>query len=282
MIAQGRNIDACVTDNGQDVSFIGKFNFSTVNCHCTHKSASFLCFHINRIKVTVVLTGTALDTYVIVDVIWGFDLSADRTCRAVLCTFAAADTEFRINVEFTKCCTDFCTAFLVADMLLIFITEAFQCTDNRKRGTLAETAQSHALNHGRKFFQFVEIGHLALAIYDLLEDLEHTFGTLTARNAFTAALTLCKVHEESGNFNHTGILVHNYETARTHDRIERFDRIKVQRTVDLIFDQTSTGWSTDLYALGSAGRRCYAAGRIFCPRDRSDMENQLWYDKNLL
>ena len=134
-------------------------------------------------------------------------------------------------------------------MLLIFITEAFQCTDNRKRGTLAETAQSHALNHGRKFFQFVEIGHLALAIYDLLEDLEHTFGTLTARNAFTAALTLCKVHEESGNFNHTGILVHNYETARTHDRIERFDRIKVQRTVDLIFDQTSTGWSTDLYAL---------------------------------
>ena len=137
-------------------------------------------------------------------------------------------------------------------MLLIFITEAFQCTDNRKRGTLAETAQSHALNHGRKFFQFVEIGHLALAIYDLLEDLEHTFGTLTARNAFTAALTLCKVHEESGNFNHTGILVHNYETARTHDRIERFDRIKVQRTVDLIFDQTSTGWSTDLYTFESS------------------------------
>ena len=33
---------------------------------------------------------------------------------------------------------------------------------------------------------------------------------------------------------------------------------------------------------GSAGRRCNVAGKIFCPSNRSDMENQLWYDKNLL
>ena len=101
-------------------------NFSTVNCHCTHNSASFLCFHINRIKVTVIFTGTAFDTYVIVDVIRRFDLSADCTCRAVLRALTAANTEFRINVEFTKCCTDFCTAFLILNMFLVFITEAFQ------------------------------------------------------------------------------------------------------------------------------------------------------------
>ena len=75
MVAQCRYINACFTDYSQDIFFIGKLNFSTVNCHCTHNSASFLCFHINRIKVTVIFTGTAFDTYVIVDYMWMLDLS---------------------------------------------------------------------------------------------------------------------------------------------------------------------------------------------------------------
>ena len=33
---------------------------------------------------------------------------------------------------------------------------------------------------------------------------------------------------------------------------------------------------------GSSGRCRYAARRILCPCDRSDMENQLWYDKDFL
>ena len=98
-------------------------------------------------------------------------------------------------------------------MFLIFIAEAFESTDNRKRRTLAKSAQSHVLNHICKLFQLIQIGHLTLAIYDSLQDLQHTFGTLTARYTFTAALTLGEVHKESGNLNHTGILVHNYQTT---------------------------------------------------------------------
>ena len=105
-------------------------------------------------------------------------------------------------------------------MFLIFIAEAFESTDNRKRCTLAKSAQSHVLNHICKLFQLIQIGHLTLAIYDPLQDLQHTFGTLTARYTFTAALTLGEVHKESGNLNHTGIFIHNYQATGTHDRIE--------------------------------------------------------------
>ena len=41
----------------------------------THKTPSFLQFHIYCIKVTVIFTGTAFDTYVIVDYMWMLDLS---------------------------------------------------------------------------------------------------------------------------------------------------------------------------------------------------------------
>ena len=45
-------------------------------------------------------------------------------------------------------------------------------------------------------------------------------------------------------------------------------------------DRMSDPWNWCVY--GSSGRCRHAARRIICPCDRSDMENQLWYDKNLL
>ena len=39
-------------------------------------------------------------------------------------------------------------------------------------------------------------------------------------------------------------------------------------------------WNWCVY--GSSGRCRHAARRIICPCDRSDMENQLWYDKDFL
>ena len=40
MIAQGRNIDTGLADDSQDISLVGKFYLSTVNCHYTHVLAS--------------------------------------------------------------------------------------------------------------------------------------------------------------------------------------------------------------------------------------------------
>ena len=43
-----------------------------------------------------------------------------------------------------------------------------------------------------------------------------------------AALTLGEAHEETGNFYHTGILVHNYHTAGTNDSVEFLNGIEVK------------------------------------------------------
>ena len=56
MIAQGRNIDTGLADDGQDISFVGKFYLSTVNCHDTHVSPSSLRLNIHSVKRTVVFT----------------------------------------------------------------------------------------------------------------------------------------------------------------------------------------------------------------------------------
>ena len=68
MITQCRNINTCLTNDGQEIFFIGKFYLSTVNYHMAHSVSSLLCFHIYCIKVTVVLTCTAFDTDVVINV----------------------------------------------------------------------------------------------------------------------------------------------------------------------------------------------------------------------
>lgn len=75
---------------------------------------------------------------------------------------------------------------------------------------------------------------------------------LTTRNTFSTTLTLGKVHKETGYFYHTGIFIHDYQSAGSHDSIQFLYRIKVQRRIQLILDQTSAGRSADLYALESS------------------------------
>ena len=112
-------------------------------------------------------------------------------------------------MELTERRADLRTTFLIYDMLYIFVTETLQSTDDRKRCTLTESAQSHTLNHVCKFFQLIQIGKLTLTCNDSLQDLKHTLGTFTAWHTFAAALALGKAHEETGNLYHTGILIHD-------------------------------------------------------------------------
>ena len=59
-------------------------------------------------------------------------------------------------MELTERRADLRAAFLIYDMLYIFVTETLQSTDDRKRRTLTKTAQSHTLNHVCKFFQLIQ------------------------------------------------------------------------------------------------------------------------------
>ena len=152
-------------------------------------------------------------------------------------------------MELTERSADLGTALLVTDMLLILLTETLHGTENRKGCTLAKTAKSHTLNHGCKLFQLIKIGHFTSALYDFLQNLQHSLGALTARNALAAALPLGKAHEETGNLYHTGILVHNNQSAGAHNGIQLLHGIKIKRRIQLILDQTSAGRTTDLYTL---------------------------------
>ena len=186
MIAQGRNINTGLADDSQEIFLIGKFYFSTVNCNYTHVSRLLLYLNIHCVKRTVVFTCTALDTHVRINMITFFTHTGDCADRTVLRTLAAALTELRIDDEATQCLTDFRTALLIADMLLIFITERLQ------RTIVPEAAHSCQVRTApcsgswlRKLFQLIKIFHPAFAGYDSLQNLQHTLRTLTARYAFT-------------------------------------------------------------------------------------------------
>ena len=69
--------------------------------------------------------------------------------------------------------------------------------------------------------RLIQVRHLLpLSGYDPLQDLQHPLGTLPAWNTFSTTLMLGKTHEETGNLYHTGIGIHNYQSAGSDDGIQ--------------------------------------------------------------
>ena len=97
--------------------------------------------------------------------------------------------------------------------------------------------------------QFIQILYFTLSVYDPLKDFKHTLGANTAGTTFTAGFSLSEAHKETCNLYHTGMFIHNYQTTGTDDGIKFLNGIKIKRMIDLVIDQTSTGWSTDLNSL---------------------------------
>ena len=124
MIAECRKIDSGFPDDGKYILFIGKLNFSTVNSHKSHIK-TLLCFHVNGIKGAVVFAGTALDTQFVVNMISLLAHAGDRSNRTVLCTFAAAFAELRINKETAHSSTAFGGTLVFQNVLLVLIAEGF-------------------------------------------------------------------------------------------------------------------------------------------------------------
>ena len=178
-----------------------------------------------------------------------FLLACDRTNRTVTCTFRTSFTFLRIDLVNFHCLADMGTAFTLYDVFDIFVTEVLERTEDRKRCTLAKSAERTRLDEFRCFFQFVKVFHLALAVCDLLKEFEHTLRSDSARTAFSAGFSLSESHEEFRNIDHTGALVHNNQTAGTDDRIVFLNLVKIKRNVQILLYETSTGRSTNLNTL---------------------------------
>ena len=67
-----------------------------------------------------------------------------------------------------------------------------------------------------QFLQFIQIFHRSLTFCDLFKDLEHTSRTDPARRTFAARLIHCKLQEELRDIHHTGVLVHDDQSAGSH------------------------------------------------------------------
>ena len=71
------------------------------------------------------------------------------------------------------------------------------------------------------------------------EYFKHPPRAFTAGNAFAAAFSLYEVHEELGYVHHTGVLVHDDESAGPHHRSSSDQRVIVDRCVEKLFRYAS-------------------------------------------
>ena len=120
--------------------------------------------------------------------------------------------------------------------------------NDRKRCTLAKSAQRHAPDHIAELLQTdQDLPSSPLPATIRLQNLQHTLRTLTARYAFATGFSLCKAHEETGNLYHTGMLIHDNHSAGSYDCIKFLYGIKIKRFIQMLLRQTSARRSADLY-----------------------------------
>ena len=101
-------------------------------------------------------------------------------------------------------------------MLHIFVAEVAQCGEDGVRGCLAQAAQAVGFDEFGQLCDFVQILHGALAVRDLVQQLQQTLGAHAARRALAAAFVHRELQKELGDVHHAVILVHDDQTTRTH------------------------------------------------------------------
>ena len=141
---------------------------------------------LNGVELTFFHTCSALDTFGRVDFIRLFYLSGDGVYRTYLGAQGAALAEIFVDVDGFEGLAVAGPAFLIDDVLDIFVPEVFECRLDRISCRLAQTAEGCGSDSVSQSFQYVKIGELAVSGYDLLKDVQHSPGTFTAWYAFAA------------------------------------------------------------------------------------------------
>ena len=80
-------------------------------------------------------------------------------------------------------------------------------------------------------------------------NLQHPLRSFAARHAFSAGFILREIHEEPGNLNHTGLVIHDNQSAGSDHGSDLLQRIEIKRDIQLLLCQTSAGRTADLYSL---------------------------------
>jgi len=115
------------------------------------------------------------------------------------------------------------------DVRFIFRPKILNRADHRLRGRFSQTAERCFRYRVGKFKQQFNISILTLPIHDAFQDVQHSFRSLAAGDAFSARLILRKIHKEARDFDHAGVGVHDHKTAGADHRTRIFHGIKIQR-----------------------------------------------------
>ena len=145
-----------------------------------------------------------------------FPLTGDGACRTVLRAQCTALTFIGINAVGQQGLTYARRTLLIHDVSNIFFSEVLQGGQYRVRRRLSQSAQGVLLHIIRDFFDLVQIFHRRLAFCDLIQQLQQAGGANPAGGTLTAGLIHGKLQEELRDIYHTGIFVHNDQTAGAH------------------------------------------------------------------
>ena len=189
-------------------------------------------------EFTVVDAGSALNTLGAVDNhrsqfvsrsgIFG---TADCLDGASLGALAAADALLAVDDIAHEFLADTGTAFLVDDVLHVFVPEVVEGRKNGVGRGLTKTAKSGVLDDGCQVAELGEVLHGAATVGDFLKDFAEAFVTDTAGRALAAALLACEFKVELGDGGHTAGFVHDDHTARTHHRTGSDEAVVVDSSV---------------------------------------------------
>ena len=100
-----------------------------------------------------------------------------------------------------------------------------------------------------KLLQEFDISLLSVSCNYSLQYLQHSLCAFSTWDTLSTGFVLSKVHEESCNFNHTCVAIHDNKTSRTYHSPDTFKVVEVERKVQMLFCKTSTAWSSNLYSL---------------------------------
>ena len=138
---------------------------------------------------------------------------------------------------------------LLIDVGLVFAAEIFKGGQDRIGRCLSQAAHGCLLNGSGQLLQKLQVLRLPLSLGDTLQYFQHSSGAVAAGKAFTAGFIADKVHEIPRCIHHTGILIHDNESAGTHDCPQAGQGFIIHRRVQMCLGQTSAGGTAGLNGL---------------------------------
>ena len=123
----------------------------------------------------------------------------------------------------------------------IFLSEIPQRGEYGIGSRLSKRAERAGLQMIAQLFQPVQIFHLCLSFCNLFQDFQHTPCSDPAGCAFPAGFVYCELQEKLCDIHHTGVLVHNDQTAGAHHGTDGDQIVIVYGHIQMFRRDTSAG-----------------------------------------